>query len=65
MGLIVRMAAGGACLPVLFSLAFSSAPAKERRSASMAPNNAVVNASIPPIDRSAPARTETATFALG
>ena len=61
---ISKIAAIGGCLLGLGVL-FSFAPAKERRAVSMTKNTMILNAVIPPIDRSVPARVETATFALG
>lgn len=61
----MRTTALGACfLGILGSILFVAA-VRERRLKSMIPNNVVMNAAIPPIDRSAPTGTETATFASG
>ncbi len=67
---VIGGAAVGICLVVLLGIELHAGPARERGVTNMLTEDsvkrgAVLPASIPPIDAEAPARTETATFALG
>jgi len=67
---VIRGAAVGICLLVLLGIELHAGPARERGVTKMVTEDsvkrsAILAASIPPIDAEAPARTETATFALG
>lgn len=67
---IIRTTAVGACLLGLLGIVLHFASAKERGmmnrvTARIVKNSTTLNTAVPPIDAIAPARTETATFALG
>jgi hypothetical protein len=68
---VIRGAAVGICLVVLLGIELHAGrPARERGVTKMVTEDSVkrssvLTVSIPPIDAEAPARTETATFALG
>jgi hypothetical protein len=62
---IMRTTALWVCFSGTLGIVLYFASSREGRLIGMTLNNAVLNTTIPPIDRSAPARTETATFALG
>ena len=59
-----RIVAIGACIVVLVLVGLGVLSLKERNAMSEVANS-LPRTSIPPIDASAPAKTETATFALG
>jgi len=62
---IPRMVVVGACFVGLVLGAIFLGSTKERKTMTLTKTNPVPNATIPPIDASAPTETETATFALG
>jgi len=67
---IIRTTAVGACLLGLLGIVLYFATAKERRIMNMSTadrwkSSTILGAAVPPIDAAAPAKVETATFALG
>jgi hypothetical protein len=61
----LRMVVAGACLVGLGLGAVYLGSRNERKTMTLTPTSSVHKAAIPPIDASAPTKTETATFALG
>ena len=62
---ILKIGVVGACLAGLVLAAVTLVSARERSTTAATSISAPEGAAKPPIDAAAPARTETATFALG
>jgi hypothetical protein len=61
----LRIVVAGACVVGLVLGAIYLGSTKERKTMTPTKTSSIPNATIPPIDPSAPTKTETATFALG
>jgi hypothetical protein len=62
---ILRIVVVGACFVGLVLGAIYLGSTKERKTMTPTKTSSIPNATIPPIDTSAPTKTETATFGLG
>ena len=62
---VLRMVVVGACFVGLVLGAIYLGSRSERKTMTLTPTSSVHKVAIPPIDASAPTKTETATFALG
>ena len=61
----LRIVVVGVCVVGLFLGAIYLGSTKERKTMTSTNKSSIPNATIPPIDTSAPTKTETATFGLG